>query len=338
MAVPSAEKTSMTTIEWLCAVPARKLEDLETSNLASVRLRTTVGIRAALALGYKSTLSDGNSTGSARQVVVGKIDYVSDTTRPARWLRRLHALKQQRAHVIVDYTDHHLSAQTPAANFYREALPLADTILTSSRKLCEHVFAHTGREAVMIDDPIELPIRQPQAREQPPRTLLWFGHASNLPYLVEYLLDRYRSRMERRLIIMTNLHPLPEAYTKALNAPHLEGLEIHVIPWKLEDMQAAASLADLCIIPAGVRDPRKSGASANRLITALALGLPVAADLLDSYLPFGAYFSDLGTVDIDALLDQPEAAFPAIRDAQALIAREHTIDAAKQRWQRLLSA
>ncbi len=326
----------MKTIEWLCAVPARNLKDLESSNLASVRLRTTVGIKAAMGLGYKSTLSDGRATGRVKYVVVGKIDYISDATRPARWLQRLRNLKELGAHVIVDYTDHHLSAQTPAADFYRSAMPLADTIVTSSRKLCEHVFHHTDREAVMIDDPIELAIQSPRAREQQARTLLWFGHASNLPYLLEYLRDRYRSRTDRRLIIMTNLHPLPEPYVKALDAPHLEGLDIHVIPWKLEDMQAAAGLADVCIIPAGVNDPRKSGASANRLITALALGLPVAADRLDSYLAFKDYFSDLHTTDIDTLLDHPEEAFPAVLEAQGLIGREHTMDAAKQRWQRLL--
>ncbi len=326
----------MATIEWLCAVPARNLQELESSNLASVRLRTSVGIKAALALGYKSTLSDGRTTSRAKHVVVGKIDYVSDATRPARWLQRLSTLKELGTHVIVDYTDHHLSTQTPAADFYRLALPLADTIVTSSRKLCEHVFDHTGRESVMIDDPIELQIQPPKALEQQTRTLLWFGHASNLPYLLEYLLDRYRSRTDRRLIIMTNLHPLPEPYIRALDAPHLEGLDIHVIPWKLEDMPTVAGLADVCIIPAGVNDPRKSGASANRLITALALGLPVAADQLDSYLPLKDYFSDLRTTDIDTLLDHPEASFPAVLAAQRVIGSEHTIDAAKKHWQQLL--
>ena len=326
----------MTTIEWLCAAQARTLQDLEQSNLASVRLRTALGIRAAHGLGMKNLLSDGRATDKAGLAVVGKVDYVSDPGRPARWLQRLRQLKAAGARVIVDYTDHHLSAQTPAADFYRDALALADTILASSLKLCEHVLAHTGRQAIMIDDPIEVPLQAPMARSHALKTLLWFGHASNLPYLFEFLLDRYRSSAERRLIVMTNLHPLPDPYMQALNAPHLQGLEINVVPWSLQDMQAAASLSDVCIIPAGVADPRKSGASSNRLLTALALGLPTAADMLDSYAPLGAYFADLRSVDLDAMLDAPERHFPAIRDAQQLIAREHTLAAAQQRWSALL--
>lgn len=326
----------MKTIEWLCSVPARNLQDLESSNLASVRLRTAVGIKAALGLGIKNVLSDGRDSGPAQLAVVGKIDCVTDPGRSARWLQRLRQLKARGARIVVDYTDHHLSAQTPTADFYREALALADTILASSLKLCEHVLAHTGRQAIMIDDPIEVAVQAPTARAHARKTMLWFGHASNLPYLFEFLLDRYRSTVERRLIVMTNLHPLPEPYVQALNAPHLQNLEINVIPWSLQDMLTAASLSDVCIIPAGVADPRKSGASANRLLTALAMGLPTAADLLDSYAPLGAYFADLRTTDLDLLLDNAEVCFPAIRDAQQVIARDHTMAAARQRWGQLL--
>lgn len=327
----------MSTIEWLCAVPAKKLQDLERSNLASVRLRTAVGIQAAQALGRKSMLSDGRTVIRASHAIVGKIDYVTDPDRPARWLARMRRLKADKTQLIVDYTDHHLSGQTPAADFYSEALALADTIVTSSEKLCAHVHAHTGRQAIMIDDPIELPIQAPAVRDHALKTLFWFGHASNLPYLVDYLQQRYRSTRKRRLIIMTNLHPLPEPYQQVLEAPHLQQLEIVVVPWRLEDMLAAASLADVCIIPAGVNDPRKSGASANRLLTSLALGLPTAADVLDSYAPWQPHFADLADADIDALLDAPQASFPDVLAAQALIARDHTLAAADQRWQALLS-
>lgn len=189
----------------------------------------------------------------------------------------------------------------------------------------------------MIEDPVEVAIQPPRVGMGKLRTLFWFGHASNLPYLIEYLRDRYRSRIERRLIIMTNLFPLPENYVSALNRPHLDKLEINVVRWSLPDMQAAANLSDVCIIPAGVNDPRKNGASANRLLTALAMGLPVAADDLDSYRPFSGYFSDLQKVEIEALLDQPEAAFPSVLRAQDLIRREHTIESAKQHWKKLLS-
>lgn len=337
MAVPKFNSMAQTTIEWLCATPAKRLQDLQQSNLASVRLRTAVGIQAGNAIGLRYLLSDGGTNFPAQMAVVGKIDYVSDPTRPARWLKRLKELKTRGASVMVDYTDHHLSAQTPAAAFYREALALADTILTSSAKLCEHVLHHTGRQAVILDDPIEVSLQTPIARNNSRKTLLWFGHASNLPYLIDYLLTRYRSNGNHRLIVMTNLHPLPDQYVESLHAPHLTSLDIHVIPWSITDMLTAARLSDLCIIPAGVFDPRKSGASANRLLTALALGLPTAADMLASYVPFSSYFTDLQHANLDRLLETPEQHFPAVIQAQKLIANEHTMTAAQMRWQQLLA-
>ncbi len=324
------------TIEWLCAVPARSLLDLEQSNLASVRLRTTVGIRAALSLGDKSVLSDGRETRPSQVVVVSKLDYVTDPTRPERWLKRLHHLKTGGARVIVDYTDHHMATESPAAGFYREAIALSDTVVASSNRLCEHIAVHTGREAVMIDDPIEVALQMPAARNNQTRTALWFGHATNLPYLFDFLVNRYESHAERRLILMTNLHPLPEQYLSLLDVPQLKKLEISIVPWSTKDLLTAASLSDFCLLPAGVSDPRKSGASSNRLLTALAMGLPTAADLLDSYLPFSDYFSDLSSVDINALFDDPERFFPSVEAAQRHISKEHTSERAQLRWAELL--
>lgn len=324
------------TIEWLCAVPARSLHDLEQSNLASVRLRTTVGIRAALSLGDNSVLSDGRETRPAQVVVVSKLDYVTDPTRPERWLKRLHHLKTGGARVIVDYTDHHMATESPAAGFYREAIALCDTVVASSNRLCEHIAVHTGREAVMIDDPIEVSLQMPAARNNQTRTALWFGHATNLPYLFDYLVNRYQSHGERRLILMTNLHPLPDQYLSLLDVPQLRRLEISVVPWSTKDLLTAASLSDFCLLPAGISDPRKSGASSNRLLTALAIGLPTAADRLDSYLPFSDYFSDLSSVDINTLFDDPERFFPSVEAAQRHISKEHTSQRAQSRWAELL--
>jgi hypothetical protein len=324
------------TIEWLCAVPARSLNELEQSNLASVRLRTCVGIRAVLSLGCTSTLSDGRVAQPAQAVVVSKLDCVNDPTRPERWLQRLRQLKAGGSRVIVDYTDHHMATESPAAFFYREAIALCDTVVASSNRLCEHIAVHTGRKAVMIDDPIEVALQAPAARNNQTRTALWFGHATNLPYLFDYLVNCYESHAERRLILMTNLHPLPDQYISLLDVPRLRKLEITIVPWSTNDLLTAASLSDFCLLPAGVSDPRKSGASSNRLLTALAMGLPTAADWLDSYIPFSDYFSDLASVDINALFDDPERFFPRVEAAQHQISKHHTIKEAQLRWAELL--
>jgi hypothetical protein len=66
------------------------------------------------------------------------------------------------------------------------------------------------------------------------------------------------------------------------------------------------------------------------------MGLPTAADLLDSYLPFSDYFSDLASVDINVLFDDPTKFFPNVDAAQRVIAEEHTVQVAQGRWAQLL--
>jgi hypothetical protein len=63
--------------------------------------------------------------------------------------------------------------------------------------------------------------------------------------------------------------------------------------WSLKSMINASLVCHGCLIPSDLNDSRKAGASSNRLITAFALGLPVSADILESYAPFSEYFHNI---------------------------------------------
>lgn len=321
-----------TAIEWLCAAPIRSLQDLFESNLASIRLRTAVGITAARALGIESLVSDGKTNHNVAAIVVGKLDYITDTGRSERWLCRLKHLKENGTKIVVDYTDNHIATASLAASFYREAINISDLVVTSSHKLFEHVKNYTGRDSIVLDDPIEVSIYKPIAKKNSTKTALWFGHASNLPYLFDYLVNQYKSITNRRLIVMTNTHQFPDHYVELLDTPNLRNLEILVVPWSKKDLITAASISDFCLIPAGLDDSRKSGASSNRLLTSLALGLPTLADQLDSYTPFKKYFSDIKATKIDDMFDNPEQWFIALEEVQKFINTENNMKSAEKRW------
>ena len=57
-------------------------------------------------------------------------------------------------------------------------------------------------------------------------------------------------------------------------------------------LKASANVSGV-IIPGDTNDDRKNGVSHNRLITAFALGLPVAATRYQSYLEFDHQFVDI---------------------------------------------
>jgi hypothetical protein len=117
-----------------------------------------------------------------------------------------------------------------------------------------------------------------------------------------------------------------------LDRPNLDNLEINVVPWSIDDMIQAAHLADMCWIPAGVTDPLKSGASSNRLLTALALGLPTAADPLDSYLSFSNTYMNLQSNEIMNAIKNPEPLFEKVKIAQNVISKNYTDEKIRQKW------
>jgi hypothetical protein len=63
-------------------------------------------------------------------------------------------------------------------------------------------------------------------------------------------------------------------------------------------MVAAARVAEFCVVPSNNWDPKKSGASSNRLLTAPALGLPTAVSMIPSCQEFSEYFFDLDTTSL----------------------------------------
>jgi hypothetical protein len=109
-------------------------------------------------------------------------------------------------------------------------------------------------------------------------------------------------------------------------------VEIQFCPWSIDNMIHTARLADACVIPSDPADPRKNGASANRLISALSLGLPVAADLLDSYREFAEHFIDLRSEGFHRLLANPLKYRDMVLRAQGGVLSRFSTGTIGRRW------
>lgn len=279
-------------IHWLIPGSYKAAEDLYKSNMASIRMRA--GLVAKFTNEIQIEFSAGDRINEqASVIVVGKIGGDCQNGRDNLWTKQLSKSNRQSKRIILDYTDHHLGAiSSPMAAFYTNILPISHKAVVSSTSMAKFLAQYFNQEITVIEDPIEIPVNPPKILTAAAHsTLLWFGHATNTLYLVNYLQNDFLCDADFRLIALSNGAGLDML---ASNQPRLRSItKLHLAEWSLQNMIDASKVSHGCLIPSNLNDPRKSGASSNRLITAFALGLPVSADLLESYAPFSNYFHNI---------------------------------------------
>jgi hypothetical protein len=304
-------------------------------HLASVRLRSAVCAQALARPGCGVAVGEKFPAG-LDVVLVGKIGSDQVGMRAEAWVHEVRRLRELGARVVVDYTDHHLSHSGELARFYRDLFQMAHALVVPSQAMSNMARPLFQGCIEVIAEPLEVSITPWVPRNSAGITrALWFGHGSNLPYLIEFLLN-WDSRNPGIFVdLYSNREALQALARQNIRLPH--GVRVDASAWSLAAVQEAAKLADICILPAGLDDPRKAGASANRLLTALALGLPVAADLLPAYSDFKDYFVDIRSPEFSNFLRDFQAQGDRVRAAQkqVLPAFERTL--IEERWYRFLS-
>lgn len=269
------------------------IESLLRHPLASVRLRSVVLARAAKKLGWNIVI--GETFDSRPDVLyLGKIGAHDITRREPTWLNYITRCADSGAQVVIDYTDHHCGFSSPMTRFYDTAMRVAHDIVTPSQAMSDLIRGRWSGKIRSIPDLCEISPLPLRPLTQGPWHALWFGSASNVEYLTRFLDDEENCRALRRVSVVTNIDGLRLLRTwltsrrLASNLPTLEFFD-----WSLSNLQSAAADSDIAIIPSDTADLRKIGVSENRLITALALGLPTVATPLRAYEPYQALFVQL---------------------------------------------
>lgn len=303
---------------------------LQQSNLASVRMRV---LPACMAMKARASFGE-QVPGQPDRLLVTKIGGHDIQARQAQWLAHIEQAKSRGAAVWIDYTDHHLGFASVMSNFYAAAMKLADVVTVPSACMQRLLSAHWSGTIHVIPDAIEVENVAPKNTKGEPATALWFGHASNIGYLRNFLETGLAFDRSLRLIVLSNDVGLRMLTERPIAAE--QPLDILLGEWSIETMREAASQSDLCLIPSDVNDPRKMAVSANRLVTALALGLPVAADRLDSYAEFAAYFTDIRSSGLAQLLADPLRYSGVVEDAQKTVVPRFGKAAVAAQWARVL--
>jgi len=313
-------------IHWLLqgAWPGR--DAVLKSDLATIRLRAGP---SAAQLPAPATMSFGDhAPGQARLLLVGKY-HPNDPSRHARWMAAIRQARASGGKVWIDYTDNHLGSDTDKSPFYREAMQAADGAICPSPGLRAELRKYWSGPTEILEDANDLPMLPPKASVANPRALMWFGDASNLPYMFDAL-GTFPTAAPLRLLILARQAAVGWISQNAARAPR--NVQIQFCPWSIENMVYTAGLADACVIPSDPADPRKNGASSNRLISALSLGLPVAADMLDSYREFADCFVDLRSAGFHDLLADPLKYRAKVLRAQGGIVQRFSPETIGRNW------
>lgn len=324
--------------------------------LASVRLRAGVALRH-----FKDedcTAGDILDSLPSKIIVIGK--YLDDDpSRHSRWLENVKQAKCQGCKAILDYTDHHLfhavrtthsiltikdqptllKQEAARRDFYAKLVPLIDVAVCSSENLKCKLEKYFPGPVVVIEDAIDdYPILQPASALSTPLTGLFFGHGTNISYLFRDFL--FKIDRPLRIVVLTNEDMLP-AFQQRIASRHVRvptNIDIEFAGWSLKAMVAATNISNFCLIPSDPDDPRKSGASANRLITAFALGLPTCADMIESYRPYKDFFVDIRSNEFLEFIHNPIAYASMVIQAQKDIVPLFRKDVIEQKWSDLFES
>lgn len=244
--------------------------------------------------------------------------------------------------VVVDVSDNPFAGANPRAGLYRRLLPACSAACAPSAWLARAIAAHCAVEPRVVADPYEG--RRAEARFEPsdPLRLLWFGHPLNLRYLQALVPSLAELAHERALAleVVTGEVQGIEAGLEGLTRQLAPRFSARYTPWSLEAMPQAFARCDVVVIPSDSADPKKAGASTNRLIEALVAGrLPVASPL-EAYRPYAAYavLDDDLVAGLRHAWSAPDEAPDRIRAGQAAVIERHAPRVVAQQWLELLAA
>ena len=287
---------TMKHVHWLLPGQNHNMQSIQNNILASIRLRAYVS-----SINTKSfTFSFGENMPLKTDIlVIGKIGNFDLVKRTRNWLNQIKMSNFSNNNIILDYTDNHLMINSPMTDFYRSVLPFIKIVVTPSKKMSS-IFSNFWRGPIeTINDSIEVKISE-WKKDKDSKKILWFGHSTNIIYLLNFLKKNQSLLKKYSINIITN-----QVGIDYFNKFNQTDLNFETKLWSIETLVDESKSCDVCIIPSDKSNPKKQGAGHNRLITGLALGMPIIATSLPSYAEFKDYFIDDENENVKNLLNDP---------------------------------
>jgi hypothetical protein len=256
---------------------------------ASHRYRVQSPILELRRLGENAHVNAGDVT------IFGKHDDLLSKTS--------EAIRKRNGKIIFDVCDDHFNSSPEYSVAYFRGCKEADVLVAATSAMQRRIKEATGRDSVVIGDPYLFPEDSP-AMVNGGRNLLWYGHNSNIPGLLEIL-----PKLTGSLAVVS------------------KGIDIATREWSHKGVLDALAWCDIVIIPTSVENefrvpgnlPHPACKSPNRLVEAVRRGRYVIADsVVESYKPYGMWCGNI-VEGLDWVRRNPREALDQVRKAQSLV-------------------
>ncbi len=294
------------------------------SSSASLRLQLFPAVEACQKLGLKIKVLSLRSEKPAQLDLLGtpKVCFIGKVASDKPFLSRIvmanlaaiARLKRRKVPIIVVYSDNWCEASewpNPNGNdewsdsrkewllssqsFYRDLLYLADLVVAPCLKayeLAKPWFSKNGLGCV-IEDPLQVK-KQPFLENDLSNEckLIWFGHFSNIRFLLDLLPSIVRqctisNRYELTILSGTDAFLEVQTLMNSLNFSKTWSLRFrdwfNNEDWDPSFLEQQLSRSHISIVPSDINNLRKIGVSHNRVSDSLQCGCIVVASPMPSY-------------------------------------------------------
>lgn len=334
------EKTGAA-VAFVAGSPVESCNGRLTAELASSRYRLLLPGEQLARRGYHvqvaSRPKDGWPDDAADQIQAPVVVFSKSLEERNEALAR--SLKARGRRIVVDLNDNHFD-HPDLGRHLRAMCELADDVTTTTAAMAAVVKRETGRDALLIGDPIEGARGTPAFAPRFPRLqALWFGHSSNLDSLEAALpqLAEGGRHYPIELTVLTKPCSQADILVAQANQRHSGALHLEFKPWSQAATWEQLAACDLVVIPS-LDDERKTVKSPNRLLETIWAGRLAVVHpqpACEEFSPYCIQANDLAEGIIQAVAGAPRMA-NRIEAGQAAIALAHSSFAIASQWEAML--
>lgn len=274
------------------------------SFLASVRLQLAPACYASQSLGLEPQVlalraeqpEQLQLLGNPKLCIVGKLSHPDPAYQYRIAMANLAALarlSRKGVPIGVIYSDNLANQETPVGIFYRDLINFAKVVICPSESMLPYVqrWMQPAQCHAVIEDPVQVSRRAFQALDiSKPCRLIWFGHSTNLSYLLKELpalMSQCQAAVGYELTVLSDAEACNKVRLFMANRSRCRPWSLRIVPWQVDRQPAQLEYeldrAHIALIPSDPKDSRKSAVSHNRLVDALQAGCIVVASPVQSY-------------------------------------------------------